>query len=440
MKKVLYVVFLFLLITGAAFADEGDTELELHIEAAHNKISNGEKLYDENVYPGSFEVSYIGVDEESNGPVFHVQFVSNEFYSSGRDFINRFDVTSYIDGMSNSYQITNDESQIISEKTDESNNVWKTISIDYHAVFRNLENEPIDSTYSFALTRLSQHGYIMFAINVIDYDVVYDPDSKESDPEFTEIDENSEDTNKQNDRRKRIYQLIATLAGIGGASLLLLRRKKKIKLKRKKPVKVIAEKPSLFQKVATVIKKTANMAVKGLKKVSTTISDTYTTIKSIGINTRFGRLEIGDVIGLTGADKVATVVNTISDLCDVINKNKDINSVWRKFVDRFVNKKIGKLRSLFAKGLKINPKIFNKLNNINKEFNTIIGIMKDGVSADELLQIKEKLSSYKQGSTHVEKINKSLEEKYKMADKGIKIEGENFKKVLNGRNKSCNLK
>ncbi len=66
--------------------------------------------------------------------------------------------------------------------------------------------------------------------------------------------------------------------------------------------------------------------------------------------------------------------------------------------------------------------------------------MKDGISADELLHIKEKLSSYKQGSTHVEEFNKSLEEKYKKVDKGLKIEGENFKKVLNWEDKSCNIK
>lgn len=433
-------------MTGSIFATEPSTDLENHLKAGADKINNEEKLFDENVYPGTFDVSYVGIDETTNGPVFHIQFVSHTFYSSGRDYSSRVDVTGYMDGKQTLYDIKEHKEKIISEKTDDSNNKWQTVSSDYYAVFYNQENLPLDQTYSFALTRESQHGHVMFAINAIDFDIVYDPEYVESDADegasFTEIDENSDDTKKQNAKNRNIYGLVTTLF-VATGGLILLRRRKKIKLKRRNPIKKIIEpkiveppvkKPNLINKIGTAFRKTSEFAMRGLKKVSTTLSDGFTKLKSIGINTRLGRIEIGDLLGLAGADKVANVVNTISDLCDLLNKNKDLNKVWSNFVDRTVNSKMGQLKRWFGRGLKVDPKMLRKLININKELKTIAGLMKDGISADELLNINRKLASYKQGVTPAEKFKTHLQNCHNKAEKGMKIEGENFKTALKWRN------
>ena len=439
MKKILCVILILILMTGFVLADEGDTELEIHIASGNEKIRNNEKLYDENCYPGSFDVSYIGMDKETNGPVFHVQFISNEFYSSNSDWINRFDVTSYINGTVVYSSRTEDHTKIISERSDENSNTWQTVLVDYYAVFDNPENLAIDNTYSFALTRFSQRGYIMFGINQIDFSISYDPENLDSeskeDTGFTEIDDTSDKNNAQNNRNTKIYLLIGGLTG-GGGALLLLRRRKKIKLKREKPIKQIVKKtnkkPTFVEKVINLAKNTGDLAIKGLKKVSTTISGTYKSIKKIGIDTKLGRIDVGDIIGFTGADEIMKITNTISDLCDVIDKKKDLGKVWKNVVDRLIDSKLGKLKKLIGKGIKINPKTLQKLININKEYNTVKGLVKDGISANEILDLKEKLASYKKGSTKVEVYNKKIETSYIRFEKGANIEGNNFKKILRG--------
>ncbi len=90
-KKIIWL-FLLLLVTGSHSYAAG-SDFEIHHQSATDRINNGEELYNDDIRPGAFNVSYEGIYSELNGPKFHVTFVSNEQYSSYSDWINRFDVT-----------------------------------------------------------------------------------------------------------------------------------------------------------------------------------------------------------------------------------------------------------------------------------------------------------------------------------------------------------
>ncbi len=96
-KRIVWLFLLLIFMGSHSYA--AGTDLEIHHQSAIDRINNGEELYDDATRPGAFNVKYEGIDSEFNGPKFNVTFVSNEQYSSNSDWVNRFDVTSYVDGM-----------------------------------------------------------------------------------------------------------------------------------------------------------------------------------------------------------------------------------------------------------------------------------------------------------------------------------------------------
>lgn len=442
MKKWTWLVCLFLLAFQCSYADL--TDLESHLKGAQDRISNGESLFDEDTKPGPFNVTFEGLDKEANGPVFHITYVSNEVYNSYSDWVTKFDIIYYVDGVAygRGSFARNDKTEVVSERTDENNNKWATIAYDYEQVFDNPDNLPTDYTVTFALKRESMQGYTMFAINDISFDIEYDPEAAnnnagEEGADYTVMDGDSLDVKDQNNRRVRIFGLLLALGGTGaiGGAYLMLRKRKKVVLHQKRPEvkptpKPVTKQKNIFKAVSNVVSKTGKLAVKGLQKVSKTITGTYDSIQKIGINTRFGRVEVGDITGLTGANQVMNTVKTIDDLCDVINKNKDIGKVWKKVVYRYIDKNVGALKDVVGKGFKIKSADLKKMIHLNQEGNTIYGILKDGISMDDLFDLKSKFDSYKQGTTQVEQLNKTVSQAVTKFNKGADIEGQNFKKLL----------
>jgi hypothetical protein len=419
-----------------SFAD--GTDLEIHHQSAIDRINNEEELYNDDTRPGAFNVSYEGIDPELNGPKFHVTFVSNEQYSSYSDWVNRFDLTTYVDGMlDDGYVFVNNGTSENDKVFDDNGNYTQTINYDFYLTYPNPDDLELSHIHTFGLTRYSQRGYIMFVINEVEFEVEYIPTDDEElikSQKETPVIEDVTDTDdkKQNSNIGRIFSLIGGLgAGIGAA--ILLKRRKKVKIyKKKKEPKPKPKKKNILTKITDGVKKIGQKAVDGLQYVSKGINKGYESLKKVGINTRFGRIEVGDVVGLTGADQIMKVNKTINDLCDVINQKKDISKLYKNMIDHLINSKIGKLKSIIGRGLKVDVDKIRKLVNIEKEINVIKGLIKDGVSTSEIFDLNEKRDRYRNTKTSVENYYEKFNGAKKRLDKGINIEGSNIKKALKG--------
>lgn len=126
------------------------------------------------------------------------------------------------------------------------------------------------------------------------------------------------------------------------------------------------------------------------------------------------------------------VNNTINDLCDVINQKKDISKLYKNMIDHLINSKIGKLKKIIGRGLKVDVNKIKKLINIEKEINVIKGLIRDGVSTDEIFNLSEKRDRYRNTKTSVENYYDKWNKAKERLGKGIDIEGNNAKKVLRG--------
>ena len=68
--------------------------------------------------------------------------------------------------------------------------------------------------------------------------------------------------------------------------------------------------------------------------------------------------------------------------------------------------------------------------NIGKEINVIKGLIRDGISINEVFDINEKINAYRATKTSVDIYYEKFNRAKKRINKGIDIEGNNFKKVL----------
>ena len=346
-KRIVWLFLLLIFMGSHSYA--AGTDLEIHHQSAIDRINNGEELYDDATRPGAFNVKYEGIDSEFNGPKFNVTFVSNEQYSSNSDWVNRFDVTSYVDGMlDENYMYVNNGTSQMDKVIDKNGNYTQTINYDFYLIYPNPDDLELSHIHTFGLTRFSQRGYIMFVINEIEFEVEYVPtdnealiQSQKEKPDVKDITDT--DDKKQNAKMGGIYRLIGGLGlGVVGAAVLLKRRKK-VKVYKKKKEPVVKPKKNILTKIADGVKTIGQKAVDGLQYVSKGINKGYESLKKIGISTRFGRIEVGDVVGLTGADQIMKVNKTINDLCDVINQKKDISKLYKNMIDHLINSKLGKL-------------------------------------------------------------------------------------------------